>query len=49
MKRKMQFTEKSINIKGIEFNAEDGTNIGRKLLEDDLPYVRNCSKIDDLG
>ena len=42
------FTEKSRNVKGIEYNSEDGTNTGRKLLEDNLPYAGNCSEIDEL-
>ena len=48
LKRKVQYTEKSRNVKDIEFNAEDGSKIGRKLLEDNLPYAGNCSEIDEL-
>ena len=48
LKRKVQFTEKNRNVKGIEYNSEDGTNTGRKLLEDNLPYAGNCSEIDEL-
>ena len=47
-KRKVQFIEKSRNVKGIEYNVEDGTNTGRKLLEYNLPYNGNYSKIDEL-
>ena len=49
LKRKVQFTEKNRNVKGIEYNSEDGTNTRRKLLEDNLPYAGNCFEIDELG
>ena len=48
LKMKVQFIEKNRNVKGIEYNVEDGTNTGRKLLEYNLPYDGNYSKIDEL-
>ena len=44
---KVQFIEKNINVKGIGYNSEDGTDTRRELLENNLLYAGNYSETDN--